>query len=128
MITPADEVGNISMHPNKQKWPNSPMEAVSQSSDKPNGYRDQTDALSARTGSQSVESDAKMAENQAKSIRTPRNALKTPSSPSEATRQTLHELNAIGDHTDTPTVHTDAHSIETATETATDETKDIRMR
>ena len=51
---------------------------------------------------------------------------KWPNSPSEAARQTLHVSNAIGDHTDTPTMHTDAHSVEMAMEMATDRSKHIR--
>ena len=70
VIRSANKSKHIRMPPNGLKMANSPMEAASQSLDKPNGCRDQTDRSSARMGSQSIGNDAKMAGNISKNVRT----------------------------------------------------------
>ena len=117
--TARDEAETISTCPIESKPPDPPTKGTNGCANKTNGSRSTPRTLNMRTHSITPA-------NEAGTISMRQIGSKWPNSPSEAARQTLHELNAIGDHMDMPTVHTDAHSVEMAMETATDRSKRIR--
>ncbi|KIM60005.1 hypothetical protein SCLCIDRAFT_1217272 [Scleroderma citrinum Foug A] len=77
-ITPANEAGNISTHPNEPKPRNSPSGGASHES---NGFGDTTNLSSGRRDSDSIGNDMGTAENEMEIIRTRQNGAKSQNSP-----------------------------------------------
>ncbi|KIM50402.1 hypothetical protein SCLCIDRAFT_1225377, partial [Scleroderma citrinum Foug A] len=63
-ITPANEAGNISTHPNEPKTRNSPSRGAKQHSHESNGFGDTTNLSSGRRDSHSVGNDTGTAANE----------------------------------------------------------------
>ena len=104
--TARDEVEIISIRPIESKLWNPLTKGANGCANETNGSRSTPRTLNMHTHSITPA-------NEAGTISMHQIGSKWPNSPSEATRQTLHESNAIGDHTDTPTVHTDAQAAQT---------------
>ena len=69
-ITPANEAGNISMHPNKPKTRNSPSGAAKQHSHESNSFRDMTNPLSGHRDNHSIGNITGTVANETEIIRT----------------------------------------------------------
>ena len=127
-VTPADEVGNISTCPNKQKWLNLPISTTKQLPDETISRGNSTETSNACMDMHSIGNDAKTAKHAIKIVRASPNEPKMQNSPSEAARQCSDEPNACGNLTDGSSAHMGSHSIETNARTPANKAEHIRMR
>ena len=77
MITPANEAGNISTHPNEPKTRNSPSRGAKQHSHELNGFGDTTNLSSGCRDSHSVGNDMGTAANEMEIVRMCQNSAKS---------------------------------------------------
>ncbi|KIM63284.1 hypothetical protein SCLCIDRAFT_24410 [Scleroderma citrinum Foug A] len=96
------------------------------SEDEMDGIGSHTDVPSQHGDVLSVEMNVILPTNTPENVSIPQKRTKPPDLPVEVAICTPAESDGLGDQTDMLTTHTDAHSIETAMETAANETQNIR--
>ena len=98
------------------------------SGDETDGIGSHTDVPSQHGDVLSIKMNAILPTNAPENISIPRKRMKPPDLPVEVTICTPAELDGLRNRMDTLTAHTDARSVETAMETAANETQNIRKR
>ena len=96
--------------------------------DQSNSVGSHTDTSSRHADVPSVQTDARTAANAPENVRTQRKRRNPPHSPNQSPKRTPNESNGFRSHTNMSSVYTHAHSVETDTETAVNDVKNVRMR
>jgi len=127
-IRPTNKSERLRTPPSSSKTKDLPMETARPSSDEPDGYRNRTDRLNARTHVQSVAHEMEMATNTSKTVSICQIELKSPNLPAGSATLCSDATDSFGSHTDMSSVCTDVHCTGNNMQMATNEVENIRTR